>query len=59
MIFVRAHHVKDFQPYIELLEALAPWFFALDHINYARWVPIHIRDNRTMRWQKDLGEQLG
>lgn len=23
---------------------IAPWLFALDHINYARWLPVHIRD---------------
>ena len=23
---------------------MAPWFFALDHHNYSRWLPIHIRD---------------
>ncbi|XP_076078833.1 uncharacterized protein LOC143048849 [Mytilus galloprovincialis] len=23
---------------------LIPWFFALDHPNYARWLPIHVRD---------------
>ena len=21
-----------------------PWFFALNHTNYARWTPIHLRD---------------
>ena len=21
-----------------------PWFFALNHTNYARWLPVHIRD---------------
>lgn len=25
-----------------------PWFFALDHINYARWIPIHIRDMKSL-----------
>jgi len=44
MIFVRAHCVKDFQLYIESLEALTPSFFALDHINYA----IHIRDMKSL-----------
>ena len=48
MIFVRAHRIKDFKLYIESLEALTPWFFALDHINYARWVPIHIRDMKSL-----------
>ena len=26
------------------LEKLIPWFFALNHINYARWLPVHLRD---------------
>ena len=30
------------------LEALIPWFFALDHTNYSRWVPIHIRDMKLL-----------
>lgn len=34
--------------YVESLEALAPWFFALDHTNYARWIPIHIRDMKSL-----------
>ena len=29
---------------METLKALVPWFFALDHHNYARWIPIHICD---------------
>ena len=44
LIFVRAHRTRNFDLYIEALEDLTPWFFALDHINYARWLPIHIRD---------------
>ncbi len=23
---------------------LIPWFFVFDHPNYARWLPIHVRD---------------
>ena len=30
--------------YVDSLTKLAPWFFILDHINYARWLPVHIRD---------------
>ena len=30
------------------MEALIPWFFALDHTNYSRWVPIHIRDMKSL-----------
>ena len=42
LIFIHAHRINDFNLYLESLEALTPWFFALDHINYARWIPIHI-----------------
>ena len=44
LTFVRAHRRKDFALYVETLKAITPWFFALDHQNYARWLPIHIRD---------------
>ena len=26
------------------MKALVPWFFALDHQNYSRWLPVHIQD---------------
>ncbi|KAK3910810.1 putative 1-aminocyclopropane-1-carboxylate oxidase [Frankliniella fusca] len=42
--FVRAERTANFQLYIESLSMMAPWFFALDHTNYARWLPIHIKD---------------
>ena len=32
------------QVYIESMVELMPWFFALDHTNYARWLSVHIRD---------------
>jgi len=48
LIFIRAHHEKNFLFYIESLKALAPWFFALDHHNYAQWIPIHIRDMESL-----------
>lgn len=48
LIFVRAHRTINFDLYVEALEELIPWFFALDHINYARWLPIHIRDMRSV-----------
>lgn len=27
---------------------MAPWFFALDHHHYARWVPVHLRDMESL-----------
>ncbi len=48
LIFVRSHRERDFFLYVESLKSLAPWFFALDHQNYARWIPIHIRDMESL-----------
>ena len=48
LIFIRAHRQKNFPLYVESLEALTPLFFALDHVNYTRWAPIHIRDMKAL-----------
>ena len=42
--FVRAYRESDFQLYQGCLSELIPYFFALDHINYARWFPVHLPD---------------
>ena len=34
--------------YVEVLEKLTPLFFALDHVNFSRWVPVHIRDMKAL-----------
>ena len=41
---VRAIREANFALYIETLTDIVPWMFALDHINYSRWLPVHIRD---------------
>ena len=48
LMFVRAHRQKLFSLYVEVLEELVHLFFALDHVNYARWVPIHLRDMMSL-----------
>lgn len=48
LIFVRAHRQRQFTLYVEVLEMLIHLFFALDHINYSRWVPIHVRDMKSL-----------
>ena len=50
LIFVRSLREGNFQLYIESLSQLAPWFFALDHPNYARWLPVHLRDMLSLRY---------
>ena len=46
--FVRSLREANFKHYVESLAQLAPWMFSLDHINYARWLSIHIRDMCTL-----------
>ena len=48
LVFICAHRTKNFSLYVESLEGLVPWFFALNRINYARWIPIHIRDMKSL-----------
>ena len=43
-LFLRAQRDGNFVLYVESLDKLAPWFFAFDQINYARWLPVNIRD---------------
>ena len=45
LIFVRAHREQN---YVEVLKAIALWFFALNYQNYARLIPVHIRDRQTL-----------
>ena len=48
LMFVRAHRERDFTLFVEVLEQLTPLFFALDHTNYARWIPVHIKDMKSL-----------
>lgn len=42
--FVRSTREGNFPLYIQIVGKLVPWMFALDLVNYSRWLPIHIRD---------------
>ena len=48
LIFVKSLRKADFKLYIESLSQLVPWFFSLDHTNYARWIAVHLRDMVTL-----------
>ena len=48
LVFVRAHREKNFSMYIAVLEQLVPLFFALDHIHYARWMPVYLNDMKAL-----------
>ena len=41
---VHAIRNANFSQYQESLMSLIPWMFALDQVNYARWLAVHIGD---------------
>ena len=47
--FVRSIREGNFQLYIEALDCLMPWFFALDHPHYSRWLSVHLRDMKSLK----------
>ena len=44
LMFVRSIREGDFSLYVQCLRKLLKWFFALDHIHYARWLTVHVFD---------------
>ncbi len=42
--FVRSIRVGDLNLYVKTLDEVVDWAFILDHYNYARWLPVHVRD---------------
>ena len=49
MTYVRSLRTGDFLLYIQVLGKLVPWAFALNHHNYAIWLPVHIRDMISLK----------
>lgn len=46
--FIHAERAGEFKAYVGALYTLLPWFFALDHQNYAQWLSGHICDLLTL-----------
>ena len=53
-MFVRSIREANFDLFVRCLEELLPWVFALDHTNYARWLPVFIEDLKRLPLQKEL-----
>ena len=43
-MYIKSLREGNFKLYINTLNQLVPWCFALDHVHYARWLPVHIKD---------------
>ena len=42
--FVKSFRESDFKLYVSCLINIAPYVFIFDHVNYMRWLPVHIKD---------------
>ena len=51
LVYVCSLRQASFTMYLDALTELTPWFFALDHTNYARWIPVHLRDMAAGNFQ--------
>ena len=49
LLYIRSIREGNFQLYIESLSKVTPWMFALDHVHYLRWLPVHIRDMMSLK----------
>ena len=49
LTLIRSIREANFSLYCQSLSELIPFFFANNNVNYARWLPIHLRDMVTLR----------
>ena len=52
LVTIKAERVGNLDLYIEALQKATPWFFALDHYHYARWIPVFLRDLQSLELQQ-------
>ena len=45
---VQSLRASNFQMFVNALDEMAPWMFALDHTHYARWLPIFMQDLKML-----------
>ena len=51
LTLIRAFREGNFALYRESLAELIPYFFANNNVNYARWLPVHLRDMMSLERQ--------
>ena len=55
---VRSFRKANFSMYVKAINQLLPWFFALDHPNYAKWLSVHYRASIQMCTQNSAMARL-
>ena len=48
LVFTFVRYLRIGGLYVESLTKLTRWFFSHNHTNYARWMPIHVRDTCSL-----------
>ena len=53
-MFVRSIRESNFKLYVKVIELMLPWYFALDHTNYSRWLTIALDDLKPLKIEDKL-----
>ena len=53
-MFVRSLREANFRLFISCLSSICTWMFALDHVHYARWLPVFINNLSFLRDKSNL-----
>ena len=53
-MFVRSIINCNFELYMHSLRAMLPWFFALDHTHYSRWLTVYVNDLEDLQEDSHL-----
>ena len=48
-MFVKSIRESNFKLYVKVIELMLPWYFALDHTNYSRWLTIALDDLKSLK----------
>ena len=57
-MFVRSVRDPNFLNYVDILRSMMPWFFALDHTNYSRWMTVYISDILSLPCDSELYQEF-
>ena len=49
LVFLKSLRQANFTLYMDALQEMLPWFSAMNHTNYAHWLPVHLRDMHALQ----------
>ena len=49
LMFVRSIREANFIMFMDALQQICPWMFALDHVHYARWLPVFVKSLKELK----------